>query len=66
MARLCEGEYEERQKQIFRLLQLYRWGVKESEIAQELGLDRRTVNNYLRELEAHERAEKSGWMWFSK
>jgi DNA-binding NarL/FixJ family response regulator len=47
MARLCEGEYEERQKQIFRLLQLYRWGVKESEIAQELGLDRRTVNNYL-------------------
>ena len=66
MSRLFEGEYEERQRQLFRLLQLCRLGLKESELAEELGWDRRTVNNYLRSLKEAEKAEKSGWLWFVK
>ncbi|GAB4581201.1 MAG: hypothetical protein Fur0022_39480 [Anaerolineales bacterium] len=66
MARLREGEYEDRQLQIFRLLQLYRLGVKESEIAEELGIERRTINNYLHSLREEEKAEKSGWYWTTK
>ncbi len=47
MARLRKGEREERENMLLRLLQRLRWGVRESEIAQELGWQRRTVNNYL-------------------
>ena len=49
MARLRTGEHQQLQQKICRILQCHRWGIKESEIAQELGLHRRTVNNYLRE-----------------
>ncbi len=66
MARLPKGERETRSRSIFRLLQRHRWGLRESEIADETGIHRRTVNNYLRELARTEKAEKRGWLWFSK
>jgi len=66
MARLQKGERDERRRQIFQVLQRCRWGIQESEIAQELGLRRRTVNNYLRELQRVHKAEKDGGLWYAR
>jgi len=66
MARLQKGEREDREKKLYRLLRRLRWGVRESEIAEELGWQRRTVNNYLRELKKDEKAERDGRSWFAK
>lgn len=66
MARLRAGERENRQNFILRLLGRSRWGIKESEVAQEIGVNRRTANNYLRKLQRENKAEKDGWLWFSK
>ncbi len=66
MARLRKGERDGRSRSIFRLLQRHRWGLRESEIAQETGFHRRTVNNYLRKLAGEQKAKKEGRLWFSK
>ena len=66
MARLRAGEGEERQNFVFRLLKRNRFGIKESEVAQEMGVNCRTANNYLRNLKKDGKAEKEGWYWFSK
>ena len=66
MARLRAGERENRQSFILRLLNRSRRGIKESEVAQEMGVNRRTANNYLRKLEKDDKAEKDGWLWFGK
>jgi hypothetical protein len=66
MARLPQGERKEKESMLYRLLRRLHWGIRESEIAEELGWQRRTVNNYLRELKQHDKAEKSGWVWFLK
>jgi predicted transcriptional regulator len=66
MARLCDGEREERQETIFQLLRRFIWGARESEIAVELGWERRTVNNYLRGLEDDGKAYKEGRSWFAE
>ena len=66
MARLQKGERKDKESMLYRLLRRLRWGVRESEIAEELGWQRRTVNNYLRVLKQHDKAEKSGWLWFLK
>ena len=66
MARLPKGEREDRENALYRLLRRLRWGVRESEIAEELGWHRRTVNNYLRELEKTDKAERDGRSWFAK
>jgi len=65
MARLEKGEREEREHALLHLLRRLRWGVRESEIAQELGWQRRTVNNYLRELEEEKKAHREGRSWFA-
>ncbi len=39
-------------------------GMTESDLSRELGFDRRTVNNYLRELERNGRLYKDGVLWF--
>jgi len=65
MARLENGKREERRNLIHRLLQRHRFGLRESEIAQETGLHRRTVNNYLRELRDNEKINKEGRLWFA-
>ena len=65
MARLEKGEREEREHALLYLLRRLRWGARESEIAQELGWQRRTVNNYLRELEEEKKAHREGRSWFA-
>ncbi len=66
MARLPQGEHEERENLLLRLLKRLRWGVRESEIAEELGWERRTVNNYLNDLKDDEKAYREGRSWFAK
>jgi DNA-binding IclR family transcriptional regulator len=66
MARLQNGEHEERESLLLRLLKRLRWGVRESEIAEELGWERRTVNNYLNELKEDDKAYKDGRSWFAR
>jgi DNA-binding IclR family transcriptional regulator len=66
MARLAKGEREERQGMLLRLLRRLRWGVREAEIAEELGWQRRTVNNYLNGLKQEKKAHKEGRSWFVK
>ncbi len=66
MARLQKGERKNKENTLYRLLKRLRWGVRESEIAEELGWQRRTVNNYLRRLKKEERAHQEGRSWFAK
>jgi DNA-binding NarL/FixJ family response regulator len=66
MARLQKGEHKDKENMLYRLLRRLRWGVRESEIAEELGWQRRTVNNYLRQLKKEEKAHQEGRSWFSK
>jgi len=65
MARLEKGVREERENRLLRLLRRLRWGVRESEIAQELGWPRRTVNNYLNNLRERKLAYREGRSWFA-
>lgn len=65
MARLREGERLEREKRIWYLLWRYAFGLRESEIACELGWHRRTVNNYLRGLRSKGLAYKDGRCWLA-
>jgi len=66
MARLQKGEQEEKEGRLYRLLKRLRFGVRESEISEELGWQRRTVNNYLRQLKEKDKASREGRSWFSK
>jgi len=66
MARLQIGERKHRENTLYRLLGRLRFGVRESEAAEELGWHRRTVNNYLRKLKQEEKAERQGRSWFAK
>ena len=66
MARLQKGEREEKENRLQRLLKRLRFGVRESEISEELGWQRRTVNNYLRKLKEKDKAERDGRSWFSR
>lgn len=66
MAKLQKGEREEKETKLYRLLKRLRFGVRESEISQELGWQRRTVNNYLRQLKKANKADREGRSWFSK
>lgn len=64
MARLTEGAKAECSSRILRLLRRHRLGLREVEIAAELQLERRTVNNYLRELDQQQRVYRQGRLWF--
>lgn len=66
MAKLQQGERKEKENMLYRLLKRLRFGARESEISQELGWQRRTVNNYLRKLKEEDKAEREGRSWFSK
>jgi DNA-binding IclR family transcriptional regulator len=63
MARLFSGEKSDRSSQVLQLLRRCFNGLRESEISQELGWDRRTTNNYLRELQNQGRIHKEGRDW---
>ncbi len=64
MARLRQGEKSIKENRVQYLLRRYEFGLSESEIAQELDWQRRTVNNYLRELAQRELVYKDGRFWF--
>lgn len=64
MARLPRGEKQRRSNKVAHLLHRCRLGLSEQEIAEETGWDRRTVNNYLRELDREEKAHRKGRKWF--
>lgn len=66
MARLFEGEKEEITEKLHRLLHRHSNGLRESEIAEMVQMDRRRVNNYLRELAADEKIYKDGWEWYAE
>lgn len=63
MARLFRGEKAHNGERILGLLRRCFSGLRESEISQELGWDRRTTNNYLRELQRQQRVHKEGRDW---
>ena len=64
MARLPKGAKQRRARSVQYLLRRCRLGLTEQEIAQELGLHRRTVNNYLRQLNEEDAAYREGTLWF--
>ncbi|MEW6578742.1 MAG: WYL domain-containing transcriptional regulator [Chloroflexota bacterium] len=63
--RTPEATRRERLERIALLLQRNPDGLREVEIAQTLNFERRTVNNYLRELEAQGYVYREGALWFS-
>lgn len=63
MARLMLGQRDDRQHAIFYKVVMGN-GILESEIASDLNLDRRTVNNYLRRLKHESKVYKDGWYWY--
>lgn len=64
MARLRKGEKEKRKRLIASLIRYCGLGLSEKEIAEETGLDRRTVNNYLHELDEDGEAHKKNRKWW--
>lgn len=64
MARLPEGEKQRRLSRLFRLLNRCRLGLTEQELSAEMGWDRRTTNNYLRELDRQQKAHRDGRKWY--
>lgn len=66
MARLRKGERRHREQQVESALGQHEFGLREAELASELGWERRTVNNYLRGLERKGRAYKEGRDWFAE
>ena len=63
MARIDDSTKKDRLDRIYLILSRNRRGLTEAEIAEEVNLERRTANNYLRELEEQGRAFKDGIYW---
>ncbi len=63
MPKIEEATKQQRLDRIYLLLTRHSLGLAEGEIANEIGLGRRTVNNYLRELEIQGKAYKDGLYW---
>lgn len=63
MARLFSGEKDDNATRVLHLLRKCYSGLREIEIARELGWDRRTTNNYLRELRKQGHVHKEGRDW---
>jgi DNA-binding IclR family transcriptional regulator len=64
MARLPKGERRRKVRMVRTVLVRHPYGLRESEMARELGWQRRTVNNYLRTLQNRGLAYKEGRDWF--
>ncbi len=65
MARLRQGEKDRTEHSIHNLLQRCQNGLTEQEIAEMTGLDRRRLNNYLRELQDDQKAYRDKRLWFA-
>jgi DNA-binding IclR family transcriptional regulator len=63
MARLRWGERAVKAGQLMDLLRAHMFGLREGEIAACLGWDRRTVNNYLRAMQAVRLVYREGRTW---
>ena len=63
MPKIDEATKQQRLDQIHLMLSRHTLGLTEAEIADEIGLERRTTNNYLRELETQGKAYKDGLYW---
>jgi DNA-binding IclR family transcriptional regulator len=66
MARLFTGEKELKREDILQLLQGHDYGLQETELAEMLGWDRRTANNYLRDLAKKGLIYKDGRLWLAE
>ena len=66
MARLRQGEKSQKERRVKGVLSQHYFGIREAELAGELGWDRRTLNNYLRQLEQQGRVYKEGRSWYSE
>ncbi len=64
MARLRQGEKSSKEYQVKSTLGQKLFGIRESELADELGWGRRTLNNYLRVLQEKGDVYKEGRDWF--
>jgi len=63
MGLLMKNEKQRKRNQILILLHICILGLRESEIAEELGWERRTANNYLRDLKKQGQVYKDGRVW---
>jgi DNA-binding IclR family transcriptional regulator len=66
MGRLFFGEKQEKAAAVAQVLVENELGLREMEIAAELGWERKTVNNYLHELVEQKRVYKDGRLWFAE
>jgi len=66
MARLRKGERNRKERVVKHKLTRHFLGIREAELAEELGWQRRTVNNYLRNLQQKGAAYKEGRSWFTE
>jgi predicted transcriptional regulator len=65
MARLRQGEKDRNERSIHNLLQRCQNGLTEQEISEMTGMDRRRLNNYLRELQDDQKAYRDKRLWFA-
>src|SRR3972149_11476971 len=63
MPKIDEATKQQRLDRIYILLRRHTHGITQTEIADEVGLEPRTTNNYLRELEDRGKAYKDGIYW---
>lgn len=63
MPKIDEATNQQRFDRIYLLLTRHPLGLTEAEIADEIGMERRTTNNYLRKLEIQGKAYKDGLYW---
>jgi CRISPR-associated endonuclease/helicase Cas3 len=66
MPKIDEQTRQERLDRIQRLLLRHPLGLRESEIAQRMGLPRRTINDYLWSAELSTKVYKEGVLWFAE
>jgi len=64
MARIPKWEKNQKTRRVQRVLLEHPFGLRESELTNVLGWERRTVNNYLRALQRKGLIYKDGWEWF--
>lgn len=65
MPNLAQDTLRSRLERIYLLLQRHDGGLSEREIADVLGFENRTTNNYLRRLESESKTFKEGKLWFA-
>lgn len=65
MARLRAGEKDTHSSKVHRLLRRHTGGLTEQEMAEMIGMHRRRLNNYLRELQEKQKAYRERRLWFA-